>query len=50
MSNMSPLSRNIAALLELPLEHQGNPHITAETSGNACCVGFKYTLKKFSFS
>ncbi|XP_013880332.1 serine/threonine-protein kinase SMG1 isoform X3 [Austrofundulus limnaeus] len=34
MSNISPLSRNIAALLELPLEHQGNPHITAETSVN----------------
>ncbi|XP_029946461.1 serine/threonine-protein kinase SMG1 isoform X1 [Salarias fasciatus] len=28
----SPLSRNIAALLELPLEDQGIPHITAETS------------------
>ncbi|XP_069566221.1 serine/threonine-protein kinase SMG1 isoform X2 [Brachyistius frenatus] len=30
--SMSPLSRNIAALLEVPLEHQGIPHIIAETS------------------
>lgn len=30
---MSPLSRNVAALLELPLEEQ--PHIITETSGNA---------------
>uniref|UniRef100_A0A7N8X3L8 non-specific serine/threonine protein kinase n=1 Tax=Mastacembelus armatus TaxID=205130 RepID=A0A7N8X3L8_9TELE len=29
---MSPLSRSIAALLELPLDDQGIPHITAETS------------------
>ncbi|XP_072224935.1 serine/threonine-protein kinase SMG1 isoform X3 [Leuresthes tenuis] len=34
LGNMSPLSRNIAALLELPLEDQGIPHITAETSVN----------------
>ncbi|XP_022609395.1 serine/threonine-protein kinase SMG1 [Seriola dumerili] len=32
VGNMSPLSRNIAALLELPLEDQGIPHIIAETS------------------
>uniref|UniRef100_A0A3Q3Q4X1 non-specific serine/threonine protein kinase n=1 Tax=Monopterus albus TaxID=43700 RepID=A0A3Q3Q4X1_MONAL len=31
-SSMSPLSRNIAALLELPLEDQGIPHIITETS------------------
>ncbi|XP_077940467.1 serine/threonine-protein kinase SMG1 isoform X6 [Gasterosteus aculeatus] len=31
-SNASLLSRNVAALLELPLEDQGIPHITAETS------------------
>ncbi|XP_035470486.2 serine/threonine-protein kinase SMG1 isoform X2 [Scophthalmus maximus] len=31
-SSMSPLSWNIAALIELPLEDQGIPHITAETS------------------
>ncbi|KAF7200875.1 serine/threonine-protein kinase SMG1 isoform X2 [Nothobranchius furzeri] len=33
-ANSSPLSRNISALLDLPLEDQGNPHITAETSVN----------------
>eukprot|EP00064_Thunnus_orientalis_P012320 superscaffoldBa00001877_g12355 len=32
VGSMSPLSRNIAALLELPLEDQGIPHIIAETS------------------
>ncbi|XP_028267220.1 serine/threonine-protein kinase SMG1 isoform X1 [Parambassis ranga] len=32
LGSMSPLSRNIAALLELPLEDQGIPHITTETS------------------
>uniref|UniRef100_A0A665V5R4 non-specific serine/threonine protein kinase n=1 Tax=Echeneis naucrates TaxID=173247 RepID=A0A665V5R4_ECHNA len=32
VGSMSPLSRNIAALLELPLEYQGGPHIIAETS------------------
>ncbi|XP_056263705.1 serine/threonine-protein kinase SMG1 isoform X2 [Pseudoliparis swirei] len=31
-SSLPPLSRTIAALLELPLEDQGIPHITAETS------------------
>ncbi|XP_056143769.1 serine/threonine-protein kinase SMG1 [Lampris incognitus] len=30
--NLSLLSRNIAALLELPMEDQGIPHITAETT------------------
>ncbi|XP_008297822.1 serine/threonine-protein kinase SMG1 [Stegastes partitus] len=34
LGSMSPLSRNIAALLDLPLEDQGIPHITAETSVN----------------
>ncbi|XP_068605668.1 serine/threonine-protein kinase SMG1 [Brachionichthys hirsutus] len=32
VGSASPLSRNISALLELPLEEQGIPHITAETS------------------
>ncbi|KAM6905670.1 serine/threonine-protein kinase SMG1 [Xenentodon cancila] len=32
VGNVSPLSRNIAALLELPVEDQSIPHITAETS------------------
>ncbi|XP_071393422.1 serine/threonine-protein kinase SMG1 [Centroberyx affinis] len=32
IGSMSPLSRNIAGLLELPLEDQGIPRITAETS------------------
>ncbi|XP_067343536.1 serine/threonine-protein kinase SMG1 isoform X2 [Channa argus] len=32
VGSMSPLSRNVAALLELPLEDQGIPHITTETS------------------
>uniref|UniRef100_A0A8C2ZRH5 non-specific serine/threonine protein kinase n=1 Tax=Cyclopterus lumpus TaxID=8103 RepID=A0A8C2ZRH5_CYCLU len=32
VGGMPPLSRNIAALLELPLEDQGIPHIIAETS------------------
>ncbi|XP_041828579.1 serine/threonine-protein kinase SMG1 isoform X2 [Melanotaenia boesemani] len=32
LGNVSPLSRNIAALLELPLEDQSIPLITAETS------------------
>ncbi|XP_033501746.1 serine/threonine-protein kinase SMG1 [Epinephelus lanceolatus] len=32
VGNLTPLSRNIAALLELPLEDQGIPHIIAETS------------------
>ncbi|KAK1877563.1 Serine/threonine-protein kinase SMG1 [Dissostichus eleginoides] len=32
VSSMSPLSRNIGALLELPLEDQGIPHIITETS------------------
>uniref|UniRef100_A0A667Z9R8 non-specific serine/threonine protein kinase n=1 Tax=Myripristis murdjan TaxID=586833 RepID=A0A667Z9R8_9TELE len=31
-ASMSPLSRTIASLLELPLEDQGIPRITAETS------------------
>lgn len=30
---MSPLSRNISTLLELPLEEQGTPHIIAESLG-----------------
>lgn len=34
LGNMSPLSRNIADLLELPLEDQSIPHITAVTSVN----------------
>ncbi|KAG8006642.1 Serine/threonine-protein kinase SMG1, partial [Nibea albiflora] len=34
VGSMSPLSRNISALLELPLEEQGIPHIIAETSVN----------------
>lgn len=34
VGSMSPLSRNIGALLELPLEDQGIPHIITETSGN----------------
>lgn len=34
VGNMSPLSRNISALLELPLEDQGIPHIIPESSGN----------------
>lgn len=34
VGSVSPLSRNISALLELPLEEQGTPHIIAETSGN----------------
>ncbi|XP_068192330.1 serine/threonine-protein kinase SMG1 isoform X2 [Antennarius striatus] len=34
VGSVSPLSRNISALLELPLEEQGIPHITAETSVN----------------
>ncbi|KAM9745691.1 serine/threonine-protein kinase SMG1 isoform 1-T1 [Menidia menidia] len=34
LGNMSPLSVNIAALLELPLEDQGIPLITPETSVN----------------
>uniref|UniRef100_A0A671VIM9 non-specific serine/threonine protein kinase n=1 Tax=Sparus aurata TaxID=8175 RepID=A0A671VIM9_SPAAU len=32
VGSMSPLSRNISALLELPLEEQSIPHIIAETS------------------
>ncbi|KAK5913354.1 hypothetical protein CgunFtcFv8_007892 [Champsocephalus gunnari] len=32
VGSMSPLSRNIGALLELPLEDQGIPHIITETS------------------
>ncbi|KAM9392172.1 serine/threonine-protein kinase SMG1 [Pholidichthys leucotaenia] len=32
LGSISPLSRNIALLLELPLEDQGIPHIVAETS------------------
>ncbi|XP_023677609.2 serine/threonine-protein kinase SMG1 isoform X1 [Paramormyrops kingsleyae] len=32
LSVLPPLGRNIAALLELPLEDQGLPHITAETT------------------
>ncbi|XP_047215191.1 serine/threonine-protein kinase SMG1-like [Girardinichthys multiradiatus] len=34
LGNMSPLSRNIADLLGLPLEDQNVPHITAVTSVN----------------
>ncbi|XP_032443983.1 serine/threonine-protein kinase SMG1 isoform X1 [Xiphophorus hellerii] len=34
LGNMSPLSRNIAELLELPLEDQSIPHITPVTSVN----------------
>ncbi|TKS88123.1 Serine/threonine-protein kinase SMG1 [Collichthys lucidus] len=34
VGSISPLSRNISALLELPLEEQGIPHIIAETSVN----------------
>lgn len=30
---MSLLSQNVAALLEIPFEDQGVPHITTETSG-----------------
>ena len=30
---LPPISRNITALLELPLEDQGMPRITAETTG-----------------
>ncbi|XP_023140718.2 serine/threonine-protein kinase SMG1 isoform X2 [Amphiprion ocellaris] len=32
LGSMTPLSQNIASLLDLPLEDQGIPHITAETS------------------
>lgn len=34
VGSLSPLSRNISALLELPLEEQGTPHIIPETTGN----------------
>lgn len=34
VGSMSPISRNISALLEIPLEELGTPHIVAETSGN----------------
>lgn len=33
LGSMSALSRNIAALLELPLEDQAIPSVTAEISG-----------------
>lgn len=32
-SSLSALSKNISGLLELPLEDQGMPHITTETTG-----------------
>uniref|UniRef100_A0AAQ6IR98 non-specific serine/threonine protein kinase n=1 Tax=Anabas testudineus TaxID=64144 RepID=A0AAQ6IR98_ANATE len=32
LGSLSPLSRHVAALLELPLEDQGIPHITTEAS------------------
>lgn len=44
VGNMSPLSQNITALLELPVEDQGIPHITAETSGNISGVVFTWII------
>lgn len=32
-TSLSALSKNISGLLELPLEDQGMPHITTETTG-----------------
>lgn len=37
--SLSPLSRNIAALLELPLEDQGVPRITTEITGTRAVSG-----------
>lgn len=34
LGNMSTISQNISALLEVSLEDHGIPHITAETSGD----------------
>lgn len=34
LGNLSTISQNISALLEVSLEDQGIPHITAETSGD----------------
>ena len=46
---MSPLSRNITALLELPVEDQGIPHITSETSGNITGVVFSYIKRVLQY-
>lgn len=34
LGNMSTISQNISALLEVSLEDHGIPHITTETSGD----------------